>query len=73
MSPAVDYPDELVAQQRAGIVVYHLGVLGRCYTTAEIASLVGVSRQGALRMMDNLTATVPIACVDDHWVILPTG
>lgn len=75
MAPATEHTDDLVAQQRAGIIVYHLGVLGRTYTTAEIATLVGISRQGAAILMDKLSGIhgVPVVRIDGRWMILAEG
>jgi len=75
VQPAVEFPDELLAQQRAAIIVYHLGVLGRCYTTEEIAALVGLSYRGALYLMDKMSGIerVPVVKVDGKWMILPGG
>jgi len=74
--PAVEYPAELLSQQRAALVVYHLGVLGRCYTTEEIAALVGLSHRGALYLMEKLSGIygVPVTQLDDgRWLMLPGG
>lgn len=69
---AVECTDDLVAQQRAAIIIYHLGVLGRCYTTDEIAVLVGLSYRGALHLMDKLSGIerLPMAKLNGKWMIL---
>lgn len=75
VQPAVEFVEDLTPQQRAVIVTYHLGVLGRCYTTEEIAALVGLTYRGALYLMDNLSGIerVPVVKVDGKWMILPGG
>ena len=75
VAPAVEYPDELLAQQRSAIIVYHLGVLGRCYTTEEIAALVGLSYRGALYLMDKLSGIerLPVVKIDGKWLMLASG
>jgi len=75
IAPAVEYTEDLVAQQRAAIVIYELGVRGRCYTTEEIAALVGLSYRGALHLMDNLSGIerIPVTHVDGKWLMLVEG
>jgi len=72
VAPATDYLDELLPQQRAAILIYHLTALRRCYTTEEVARLVGLTRRGALYLLDNLSAVhgLPLTRVDGHWMIL---
>lgn len=75
VAPAVEFTEDLVAQQRSAIIIYHLGVLGRCYTTQEIAELVGITRQGAAILMDKLSGIhgVPVVRIDGKWLMLVEG
>jgi hypothetical protein len=75
VQPAVEFVEDLSSQQRAAIVMYHLGTLGHCYTTEEIAALVGLTYRGALYLMDKMSGIerVPVVKVDGKWMILPGG
>lgn len=75
VQPAVEFTADLVAQQRAAIVMYELCILGRQYTTQEIADRIGISRQGAAILMDKLSGIhgVPVVRIDGKWMILVEG
>jgi len=53
-------PADLCGQQRAALVALWLAC-GRKMTMTEIAGAVGLTRQGAVAMMDKLSAIMPIA------------
>lgn len=62
---------EWTAHQRSALVVFHLGVLGKRMTTAEIAALVGVTTRGALYIMHRVSGTdIPIAFLHGKWLML---
>jgi len=64
-------PADLCGQQRAALVAVGLAA-GRRMTMMEIAGAVGLTRQGAVAMMDKLSVIMPIAQDDDGaWVWLP--
>lgn len=73
LSPTIEFTEDLVAQQRAAIVIYHLGVLGKKYTTSEIATLTGITHGGAARLMDKLSCVLPILKLDGKWMVLVGG
>lgn len=75
IAPAVDFPGELVPQQRAAILIYHLCVLGRCYTTEEVAHLLGLTPRGALYLLDNLSAVhgLPLTKLGGKWMMFVIG
>jgi len=57
----MDFPkDDLVAQERAALVVWLLGVDGERLTTVEIAQKTGLELRGAYRMMSKLARVVDI-------------
>lgn len=70
IAPAVDFPDELAPQQRAAILIYHLCVLGRAYTTEQVAVLLGLSPRGALYLLDSLSSVhgLPLVKVAGRWM-----
>lgn len=70
VAPATEYPDELTSQQRAALLTYHLFVLGRTYTTEEVATLVGLSVRGALYLLDMLSSTqgLPLTKTAGRWM-----
>ena len=51
---------DLVAQERAGLVIWWLGVDGERLTTVEIAQKTGLELCGAYRMMNKLARVVNI-------------
>ena len=58
--------DELTAQQRAAKTVWFLA-RGHAFTTAEIAALTGMTRQGAWQMMERLAEQLPIELEHSRW------
>ena len=59
MCGPVEFPDELLAGQRAVLVGTWL-LMGRCMTTMQIARELGLTRQGASVLMDKLSAVIPV-------------
>ena len=55
---------DLVAQERAAKVTWWLAH-GETMTTAQVAEMTGLSRQGAWKMMVNLARVIPICGNDD--------
>ena len=55
-----------VPTERTAIIVFFL-VEGRTFRTAEVASLVGVSRQGAYDLMARISRVLPLALDDGTW------
>ena len=58
---------EFVAQERAAIVVYEIAANGTEMTTAEIARRVGVTHDGALKIMNRISRVVPIYPRNGVW------
>jgi hypothetical protein len=67
--PCDDCDNEMSAQQRAGLVVW-LMARGHSFTTLEIAQITGLSRRGALDMMNRLCVQVPIKFEHSRWQLL---
>jgi hypothetical protein len=66
----LDYPCELLAQQRSGIVVDRLRD-GHRITTAEVQEMCGYQTREAARMlMHTLAAVLPLAFVRGEWFYL---
>jgi len=62
----VEYPEDLVAQQRAGLLVMYL-MLGRSYTVDDAARLLGLKPRGARYLLQKLSGVLPIAQEDGAW------
>jgi len=58
---------EYVATERVGVIVWHLAH-GDALTTAQVADLAGVSRQGAYQMLQKLSRAIPILCFSGEWM-----
>jgi hypothetical protein len=52
--------DEMTPQQRAALLTYQL-LNGRQYSTAEIAETFNMTWHGAARLVNNISAYIPIA------------
>jgi hypothetical protein len=66
----IDNPEELLPTERAGLVVFILMRHRRQkFTTAEIARTVGLTHNGAWRMLCRLSRNIPIVQEIDGWVI----
>lgn len=59
-------PDGLTSQERAGVVTALLKG-GAVLTTGEVAARCGMTRNGAWRMLNTLSRTLPIACDSGLW------
>jgi hypothetical protein len=60
-----EFPEELLAQQRAAIIVWRLAQ-GERFTTAEVAEITGMGYVGAWCMMWKIEAVLPPLCQDDE-------
>jgi hypothetical protein len=54
-----DYTEDYTAQERAALVAWHLAH-GEVMTTAEVASVTGLSWAGAWHLMNRLSRVLPI-------------
>lgn len=63
-------PDEYLPTQRGALIAWHLA-RGERLTTVEIARLSGVTYDGARRLMEKLSAALPIYQDDcGTWTLL---
>jgi len=61
---------ELTPTERAGRAVYLLHeARARGMTANEIASRLGMTPNGARRLMNRLSRSVPVATIDQRWAI----
>ncbi len=63
---APEYPEELLAQQRGALVATWLQG-GRVMTTLQIAAALGMTLSPAYRLMDKLSAVLPIYDDEGVW------
>jgi len=63
----VEYPEDLVAQQRAGLLVMYL-MLGRSYTVDDAARLLGLKPRGARYLLQKLSGVLPITQDGPYWL-----
>jgi hypothetical protein len=59
-----DKAEEMVVTQRAALVGYYIGI-GGCFTTQEVAEIAGTTYDGAHKLMDKVSSTLPIYRDDD--------
>jgi predicted phage gp36 major capsid-like protein len=64
------WADDMVAQQRAALVVFCL-CRGDRLTTAEVGELAGLSPRGARTLLDKISAVTPLYREGAFWVMLP--
>lgn len=73
MQPAfpfmVDWPEELLAQQRAAIVTYRLA-RGERLTTTQVGQITGMGYVGAWLMMTKISEVTPIYRENGCWMML---
>jgi len=63
----VEYPEDLVAQQRAGLTVMYL-MLGRTVTINELADELGIKPRGARYLLEKLSGVLPIVRDGPFWL-----
>ena len=52
--------------ERATVVMSHL-YAGRCLTTADVAQICGITRQGAYRLLDTMSRVCPLLLDGGEW------
>lgn len=60
--------EEYIVTERVAVIV-RLLTLGRRYTTAEVAALLGMERTGAFKMLAKISRVVPLAEIDGRWTM----
>ena len=63
----VEFPEELLACERAGLATYWLAVCRERLTTGQLAERLGVTRQTALVLLHKLSRVLPIYQDDGKW------
>ena len=56
----------MVTTERVGIVVWLLSN-GRAMTTAEVADIIGTTKQGAWTLLSKLCRVLPLTLEDNIW------
>lgn len=65
-----DKKEEVLPTERTGVIVYVLmSHRGQKFTTAQLAQRVGLTHNGAWRMLCKLSRKIPICQEIDGWVI----
>jgi len=59
---------EYLPTERIGLIVYHL-CEGEIFTVAQVAEMAGITYQGARQMLNRLSRTIPILCLDGEWMM----
>lgn len=68
--PATSTTDDLVITERAALVAFWLAQ-GARWSTQQVAERTGLTRQGALRLMNTMARVVPIVLNDGAWQEMP--
>jgi len=58
---------EYITTERVAVIVWQLAD-GEALTTAQVAEIAGISRQGAFQMLQKLARVIPILCFDGEWM-----
>lgn len=61
-----------VTTERVAMITFLL-CSGRRFRTAEIAALLGLTRQGAYAQLSRIARVVPLALVDGEWFLVRGG
>lgn len=70
----MDYPHELVAQQRSALAIKYILVDRERLTTTDLANILGFSVSAACRMMESLAQILPIGLDDEgYWIDCRNG
>lgn len=60
---------ELTPTERVAVILWHIAILKEELTTAQVATLSGLSMRAARRMMCAISRKVPIYKDDGVWVL----